>query len=97
LVPVDGKALRGAYERCGKATPLHMVNVFAVDARMALAQQKASGRNETAGALEVLDLLSLEGCTVTAYALHCTRAFAPAARRSRVTKNGCAIHACVPN
>jgi predicted transposase YbfD/YdcC len=79
VVAVDGKALRGAYERGGKATPLHLV--FAVDARMALAQQKASGRNETAGALEVLDLLSLEGCIVTADALHCTRAFAAAVRK----------------
>jgi len=80
VVAVDGKALRGAYERGGKATPLHMVNVFAVDARMALAQQKAAGRNETAGALEVLNLLSLKGCIVTADALHCTRAFATAVR-----------------
>jgi predicted transposase YbfD/YdcC len=71
VVAVDGKALRGAYDRGGKATPLHLVNVFAVEARMALAQQKAPGRNETAGALEVLDLLGLEGCIVTADALHC--------------------------
>jgi predicted transposase YbfD/YdcC len=78
VVAIDGKALRGAYQRGGKATPLHMVNVFAVEARMALAQQKAAGRNETAGALEVLDLLSLKGCIVTADALHCTRAFAAA-------------------
>src|ERR1700755_3259795 len=76
VVAVDGKALRGAYERGGKATPLQLVNVFAVDARMALAQRKAPGRNETAGALEVLELLDLEGSTVTADALHCTRAFA---------------------
>jgi predicted transposase YbfD/YdcC len=80
IVAVDGKALRGAYQRGAKATPLHLVNVFAVDARMALAQQKAPGRNETAGALEVLDLLSLEGCIVTADALHCTRKFAAAVR-----------------
>jgi predicted transposase YbfD/YdcC len=78
VVAVDGKALRGAYDRGGKATPLHLVNVFAVEARMALAQQKAPGRNETAGALEVLELLSLEGCIVTADALHCSRAFASA-------------------
>lgn len=78
VVAVDGKALRGAYERGGKATPLHLVNVFAVEARMALAQQKAPSRNETAGALEVLELLSLEGCIVTADALHCSRAFASA-------------------
>jgi predicted transposase YbfD/YdcC len=80
VVAVDGKALRGAYDRGGKATPLQLVNVFAVDARMALAQQKAAGRNETAGALEVLDLLSLEGCIVTADALHCHRAFAATVR-----------------
>lgn len=80
VVAVDGKALRGAYERGGAATPLHLVNVFAVETRMALAQQKAPGRNETAGALEVLDLLCLEGCIVTADALHCHRAFAAAVR-----------------
>lgn len=80
IVAVDGKALRGAYERGGRTTPLHLVNVFAVDARMALAQQKAPRRNETAGALEVLDLLCLEGCIVTADALHCHRAFAAAVR-----------------
>lgn len=78
VVAVDGKALRGAYKRGEKATPLHLVNVFAVEARMALAQQKAPGRNETAGALEVLDLLSLEDCIVTTDALHCSRAFASA-------------------
>jgi len=78
VIAVDGKALRRAYERGGRATPLHLVNVFAVEARMALAQQKAPGRNETAGALQVLDLLSLEGCTVTADALHCHREFATA-------------------
>jgi predicted transposase YbfD/YdcC len=80
VVAVDGKALRGAYKRGGKATPLHMVNVFAVEARMVLAQQKATGRNETAGALEVLELLCLKGCIVTADALHCTRAFAAVVR-----------------
>lgn len=78
VVAVDGKALRGAYERGGKATPLHLVNVFAVDARMALAQHKAPERNETKGALEVLQLLELDGSIVTADALHCTRAFAAA-------------------
>src|SRR5262245_1485447 len=76
VVAIDGKALCGAYERGGQATPLQLVNVFAVEARMALAQRKAPGRNETAGALEVLDLLCLEGCVVTADALHCHRAFA---------------------
>ena len=76
VVAVDGKAVRGAYERGKSSTPLHMVNVFAADARMALASRKAPGRNEVQGALEVLRMLSLEGCIVTADALHCNRAFA---------------------
>lgn len=78
VVAIDGKAVRGAYERGGQETPLQLVNVFAVEARMALAQRKAPGRNEIAGALEVLDLLCLDGCIVTADALHCHRAFASA-------------------
>jgi predicted transposase YbfD/YdcC len=76
IVAVDGKALRGAYERGCSATPLHLVNVFAVEARIALASCKAPGRNEAAGALEVLGMLCLENCVVTADALHCNRAFA---------------------
>src|SRR5882757_3267311 len=75
IVAIDGKALRGAYERGKSSTPLHMVNVFAVEARMALASRKAPGRNEAKGALEVLRMLPLEGCIVTGDALHCNRPF----------------------
>lgn len=76
VVAVDGKAVRGAYERGRSTTPLQMVNVFATEARMALASRKAPGRNEAKGALEVLCMLSLEGCIVTGDALHCNRPFA---------------------
>lgn len=78
VVAIDGKAVRGAYERGKSSTPLHMVNVFATEARMALASGKAPGRNEAKGALEVLCMLSLEGCIVTGDALHCNRPFAKA-------------------
>ncbi len=71
VVAIDGKAVRGAFERSRKTTPLHLVNVWAVEARMVLAQRTAPNRNEVAGALEVLALLSLPGCIVTADALHC--------------------------
>jgi predicted transposase YbfD/YdcC len=76
VIAIDGKALRGAYERGRAATPLHMVNVFAVAARMVLSMRKARGRNEAGGALEVLEMLSLRNCVVTADALHCHRRFA---------------------
>jgi predicted transposase YbfD/YdcC len=75
VVAIDGKALRGAYERGKSTTPLHMVNVFATEARMALASRRAPGRNEAKGALEVLRMLSLEGCIVTGDALYCSRPF----------------------
>jgi predicted transposase YbfD/YdcC len=76
VVAVDGKALRGAYERGKATTPLQMVNVFATEARLALAARKAAGRNEVEGAIDVLRMLSLDGCIVTADALHCHRRFA---------------------
>jgi predicted transposase YbfD/YdcC len=71
VVAVDGKALRGAFERGRKTTPLHLVNVWAAEARLAVAQRLAPNRNEVAAALEILELLSLDGCTVTTDALHC--------------------------
>ena len=71
VVAIDGKALRGAYERGRKATPLHLVNVWAAEKRLVIGQHLAPNRNEVAGVLAVLKLLRLDGCIVTADALHC--------------------------
>lgn len=71
VVAIDGKSLRGAFERGRRSTPLHLVNVWAAEQRLALGQRKARGRNEVTAAVEVVRLLSLEGCIVTADALHC--------------------------
>jgi predicted transposase YbfD/YdcC len=76
VVSIDGKSLRGAFARGRRTTPLHLVNVWAADARLAIAQHLAPNRNEVAGALEVLKLLSLKDCVVTADALHCHAAMA---------------------
>lgn len=66
-----GKALRGAYARGRRAMPLHLVNVWATESRLVIGQRMAPGRNEVLGAQQALALLSLEGCIVTADALHC--------------------------
>ena len=71
VVAIDGKAVRGAYERGRKASPLHLVNVWAAEARLVIGQRLAPGRNEVLGAQQALALLNLEGCIVTADALHC--------------------------
>lgn len=71
VVAIDGKALRGAYERGRKAVPLHLVNIWAAEARLVIGQRLAPGRNEVLGAQQALALLRLDGCIVTADALHC--------------------------
>jgi predicted transposase YbfD/YdcC len=71
VVAIDGKALRGAYERGRKANPLHLVNIWAAETKLVIGQRLAPGRNEVLGAQQALALLSLEGCIVTADALHC--------------------------
>jgi predicted transposase YbfD/YdcC len=76
VIAVDGKSLRGAYERGKSATPMHLVNVFAAKASLALATRKAPDRNETEAALEILRMLRLKRKIVTADALFCSRAFA---------------------
>jgi predicted transposase YbfD/YdcC len=76
VIAVDGKSLRGAYERGKSATPMHLVNAFAVKARLALAARKAPRRKELDAALEILQMLRLKRKTVTADALFCSRAFA---------------------
>ena len=73
---IDGKSLCGAYERGKSTLPVHLVNVFAAKARLALAARKAPGRNESEAALEVLQMLRLKRKIVTADALFCSRSFA---------------------
>jgi predicted transposase YbfD/YdcC len=75
---VDGKSLCGAYERGKSALPVHLVNVFAAKARLALAARKAPGRNESQAALELLQMLCLKRKIITADALFCSRPFAKA-------------------
>jgi predicted transposase YbfD/YdcC len=83
VVAIDGKSLRRAYEAGCAHMPKMMVSAWAAEMRMVLAQTEAPGGNEVAGALAVLDLLSLEGCVVTADALHCHREMAAAVRKGK--------------
>lgn len=70
---VDGKSLRRAYAKgCAHMPPL-MVSVFACETFMSLAQTVANEGGEAEAAIAALKLLSLNGCTVTADALHCHR------------------------
>jgi predicted transposase YbfD/YdcC len=78
VVALDGKALRRAYDRGQSHMPPVMVTAWSASTRMALANVLAPGNNEAAGALQLIELLQLKGCVVTADALHCHRGMAKA-------------------
>ena len=83
VVAIDGKSLRRAFDTGCAHMPRMMVSAWGAEMRMVLAQTEAPGGNEVEGALAVLDLLSLEGCVVTADALHCHRKMAAAVRKAK--------------
>jgi len=78
VIALDGKALRRAYERGKSHMPPVMVTAWSAQTRMALANVLAPGNNEVAGGLQLIQLLALKGCVVTADALHCHRKMATA-------------------
>ena len=78
VVALDGKALRRAYQSGQSHMPPVMVTAWSAATRMALANVRAPSNNEAAGALQLVALLQLKGCTVTADALHCHREMAKA-------------------
>jgi predicted transposase YbfD/YdcC len=78
VVALDGKALRRAYERGQSFMPRVMVTAWAAKTSMTLASTLAPDGNEAEAALQLVSLLQLKGCVVTADALHCHRAMAEA-------------------
>lgn len=79
VVAIDGKALRRAYETGLAASPPLMVTAWASRARLALAAaMPGEGDNEVEAALAVVACLDLEGCVVSADALHCHKRMAAA-------------------
>ena len=71
---VDGKTLRGSHDAEIEQSALHTVNVWASEQRLVLAQKAVDSKsNEIPTVREVLSMLSLEGVTVTADAMHCQR------------------------
>lgn len=78
VVALDGKALRGAYERGESHMPRVMVTAWGAQTRMSLASTFAPDKNETKAALQLIELLQLRDCVVTADAAHGHRAMAGA-------------------
>jgi predicted transposase YbfD/YdcC len=78
VIAIDGKSLKGAYDKGNACAPKMMVSAYATGLRMTLASVAADDGNEVEAALTVLGLIDLKGMIVTADALHCNRKMAAA-------------------
>ena len=77
LISLDGKTLRGSYERGGKRGMIHMISAWASENRIVLAQRKVDEKsNEITAIPELLKVLDLEGAVVSIDAMGCQTAIA---------------------
>jgi len=66
VIPIDGKTLKGSYDRSTKQSALHMVSAWASENRLMLAQVKVESKtNEIKAIPALLKLLDITGCVVT--------------------------------
>jgi hypothetical protein len=76
-IAIDGKTLRGAFERAAGQNPLHLVSAWASEARLTLGQVATDAKsNEITAIPLLLELLSLKGATVTIDAMGCQKEIA---------------------
>lgn len=76
IIPIDGKTIRGAKSK-GNKSPFHMVSAWASQNNMVLGQVKVSEKsNEITAIPELLELITISGCTVTIDAMGCQKEIA---------------------
>lgn len=77
VIAIDGKTLRGPYERSkGKGT-IHMENAFATANGMSIGQQKVDSKsNEITAIPKLFDLLDVKGCLAAIDAMGCQKKIA---------------------
>lgn len=74
LIAIDGKTIRRSFNAAAKKSAIHLVSAWSIENQVVLAQVKVSEKsNEIKAIPKLLDLLSLEGTTVTVDAMGCQR------------------------
>ena len=72
MIAIDGKTLRGAYERGAERGMIHMVSAWATQNQLVLGQRKVDEKsNEITAIPELLKILELEGALVSIDAMGC--------------------------
>lgn len=78
-VAIDGKVLRGSFDKAAGKSALHTISAFATATRVCLRQATVSDKsNEIPSVPEMLKLLELNGAIVTLDAMHCQKETAAA-------------------
>ena len=66
VIPIDGKTLKGSYDRNGELSSLHFVSAWASEHRLFLGQVKVDDKsNEITAIPALLELLDISGCIIT--------------------------------
>jgi len=66
VIPIDGKTLKGSYDRNKKQSSLHMVSAWASENKLMLGQVKVDSKsNEIKAIPALLNLLDITGCIIT--------------------------------
>ncbi len=74
IVAIDGKALRGTFERTTNKLALRMVSAWATQNSLVLGQVKTQEKsNEITAIPRLLSILEIEGCIVTIDAMGCQK------------------------
>jgi predicted transposase YbfD/YdcC len=74
IVSVDGKKLRHSYDKALGKEAIYMVSAWAAQNRLVLGQLQVDDKsNEIPAAPQLLDMLEIAGCIVTADAIHCQK------------------------
>lgn len=77
VIAIDGKSLRGTYNKDRRQGIIHMVSAFSAANQVVLGQVKTAEKsNEITAIPEPLEILNIRGCLVTIDAMGCQKAIA---------------------
>jgi hypothetical protein len=71
---IDGKTLRGSFDKLKDQKSLHMLNVFATESNLIIANFETDKKsNEIPAVQELIREIGLDGCIFTMDAMHCQK------------------------
>lgn len=74
LIAVDGKRLCGSFDKSANKSALHIVSAYATSQKLCLQQVKTEDKsNEITAIPKLLEMLVLDGCTVSIDAMGCQK------------------------